>query len=109
MIDSAVWLDGEVGECAGGSPEVVVQPDAGGQGEELGGDAGADAVHGAGVVAFESEAVFQRPEDALDALTDRREVRAAAGLVLAARAQDRRAEARGDGGLEVFAGVALVG
>ena len=74
MIDSAVWLDGEVGEGACWSAEVVVQPDAGGQGEEFGGDAGTDAVHGAGVVTFETEAIFERPEDALDALADRHDV-----------------------------------
>ena len=67
MVDSAVWLDGEVGEGAGGAPEVVVHPDAGGEREQLGSDAGTDAVQGAGVGAFEAEAVFECPEDALDA------------------------------------------
>jgi len=41
-----------------------------------------------GAVAFEGEDIFGRPEDALVALTDRREVRAASGLVFAARASD---------------------
>src|ERR1044072_6379472 len=109
MIDSAVWLDGEGAEGAGRSAEVVVQPDASGECEELGGDPCAQAVQSAGVVAFEAEAVFECPEDALDALADRREVRAVAGLVLALGTQDRRAEAFADGGLKRLAGVALVG
>src|SRR5215210_7880866 len=109
MIDSAVWLDGELGEGAGGSGEVVVEPDACGEGEEFGRDARSDAVQGAGVVAFEAEAVFQCPEDALDALADRGQVGAASGLVLAAGSQDGRAEALAGRGLEVAAGVALVG
>jgi len=87
----------------------VVQPDAGGQCEEFGGDPGAEAVEAAGVVAFEAEAAFEGPEDAFDALSDRRDVRAASGLVLAAGAHDRGAEALVGGVLELIAGVALVG
>ena len=43
------------------------------------------AIEGAGAVAFEGQDVFAGPEDSLDALADRREVRAVAALVLAAR------------------------
>jgi hypothetical protein len=53
--------------------EVVIQPDAGSEREEFGGDPCADAVQGVGVVEFKAEAVFERPEDALDALADRRD------------------------------------
>jgi hypothetical protein len=86
----------------------VVEPDAGGEGEQFGGDAGAEAVEAAGVVAFEAEAVFEGEEDRLDPLTDPGEHGAAAGLVLAGRAQDPRAEALGGEVFEVAAGVALV-
>jgi hypothetical protein len=77
MIDSAVWLAGEVSEGSCGEPEVVVEPDARGEREKLGGDACSEAVQSAGVVAFETESVLESPEDRLDALTDRREVRSA--------------------------------
>ena len=83
MIDSTVGLAGEVGERAGGPVEIVVEPDAGGQCEELGGDSRAEAVERAGAVAFEPESVLEGPEDRLDALADRREVRAVSGFVLA--------------------------
>ena len=75
MTYSAALLAGGVCECAGGAVELVVEPDAGGEREEFADDAGFEAVRGAGVVAFESELVFEGPEDALDALADRREVR----------------------------------
>jgi hypothetical protein len=52
---------------------VVVQQ-LGSEREEFGGDPCADAVQGAGVVAFKAETVSERPEDALDALADRRDV-----------------------------------
>src|SRR5581483_4018913 len=99
-----------VGDGAGaGLAEVVVEPDAGGQGEEFGGDSGAQAVHRAGLVAFEAQAVLERPEDALDALVDRCDVRAWSGLVPAARADDQRPEPLVDGLFELSAGIALVG
>jgi hypothetical protein len=63
-------------------------------------------VEGAGVVAFESEAVFEGPEDRLDALADRCEVRSRVGFVFASGTQDQRAEAFGDRCFEGFAGVA---
>jgi hypothetical protein len=93
MVDSTGWLVGEVGECSAGAAEVVVEPDAGGEGEEFAGDAGSEAVQGAGVVAFESEAVFEGPEDALDALADWREVGSFVGFVFAGGAQEKCAEA----------------
>jgi hypothetical protein len=80
MIDSTA-SGGEVVEGAGGAFEVVVERDAGGECEEFAGDAGAEAVEGAGVVALEAEAVFECPEDRLDALADRCEVRWTAALL----------------------------
>jgi hypothetical protein len=38
---------------------LVVEPDAGCEGEEFGGDAGSEAFEGAGLVAFEAEAVLE--------------------------------------------------
>jgi hypothetical protein len=71
----------------------------------LGGVAGqraAGAPKGAGAVAFEAEDVLGGPEDRLDALADRREVRAAAFLVLAVRAHDLGVK-RGEVDFEVAA------
>ena len=73
----------EICECSCWPVEVVVEPHAGGEREEFGGDAGAQAVEGSGAVAFEPEAVFERPEDRLDALSDRGEVWSVSGFVLA--------------------------
>src|SRR6516164_313714 len=109
MTNSAVGLAGEVGEGSCGAAELVVEPDAGGEGEEFAGDSGADAVQGAGVVAFEAEAVFERPEDRLDVLADRRQLSSSAGFVFAVGAQQQRAVALVDGGGELTADVALVG
>jgi hypothetical protein len=65
----------------------VVEPDAGGEGQESGGDAGSEVGQGARAVAFEGQEVFAGSEDALDALADAREVQVVGGLVLAGRAQ----------------------
>jgi hypothetical protein len=86
MVDST-WLGGDLGEGSGWSAEVVVDPDAGGERDEFGGDAGSESVEGAASVAFESEAVFEGPEAGLDALADRCEVRPGVGPVVARRAQ----------------------
>jgi len=86
----------------------VVQPDAGGQREQFGGDAGSSAVEGAGVVAFQAEAVFEGEEDRLDALADPGQHRPAARLVFAGRAQDPRPVALRGLGFELAAGIALV-
>ena len=51
-------------------------------------------VEGAGAVAFEGEQVFAGPEDRLDPLPDRCEVRAVSGFVFAAGANDRGVECR---------------
>ena len=84
MIDSSLLvLGGEGGEAAGGLVEVVVEPDACGQSEEFGGDPGAQSVQGASPVTLEAEAVFERPEDRLDALADPRQRWSAMRLILA--------------------------
>jgi len=95
MIDSSLLvLGGERGEAAGGLVEVVVEPDACDQREEFGGDPDAQPVKGARPVTLEPESVFEGPEDRLDALAHPGQRRPAVRLVSAARAQDRRAEAR---------------
>src|SRR5215217_945286 len=96
-----------VGECAAGAAEVVVERDAGGECEQALADAGSEAVEAAGAVAFEGEEVFAGPEDALDALADRGQVRPEAGFVVAAGTHDQRFAGE-HLGLEVAAGVALV-
>src|SRR3954452_251985 len=106
-MSSSMPLCAVVHERAGGAAELVVECDAGGQGEQALDDARPEAVQGAGAVAFERQEVFDGPEDALDPLADRGKVRSAAGLVLAARTDDQRlaVEHRGS---EVATGVALV-
>src|ERR1700728_1480121 len=106
MVDSA-WLGAVVDECTAWSSELVVEGDRGCEAAEAGEDSFSEAGEGAGAVAFEGEQVFAGPEDALDALADRREVRTLAGFVFAARTNERGA-AIGDLGGEVSAGVALV-
>src|SRR5271168_5380749 len=106
MIDSA-RLGAVVDECTAWSSELVVERDGGGEGAETREDAFSEAGEGAGAVAFEGEEVFAGPEDRLDALADRREMRTLAGFVFAARS-DERDVALSDGGGEVSAGVALV-
>src|SRR5579871_4538470 len=106
MVDSA-RLGAVVDECTAGSSELVVEGDGCCEGAEAGEDSFSEAWEGAGAVAFEGEQVFAGPEDALDALADRREVRPVAGLVFAARTDERCVTARDTLG-EVAAGVALV-
>src|SRR6266536_3608618 len=106
MIDSA-RLGAVVDECTAGASELMVEGDSGGHAAEAREDAFARAGEGARAVAFEREQVFAGPEDRLDPLADRREMRPVAGLVLAAWAHDRGV-ALADGGGEVAAGVALV-
>lgn len=59
MINSTLGSVCEVGEGACGLAGVVVEPDAGCECEEFGGDPGSEAVQGAGVVSFEPEPVFE--------------------------------------------------
>src|SRR4051794_24968062 len=97
------WLGVVGGEVARGATEEVVERDGGGQRQELGGQAAAQGVQFAGAVVFEAEHVFGRPEDALDALAQRGEMRSLSALVFAARPNDRGVKPGGVGA-EVAAG-----
>src|SRR5215217_7829653 len=108
MSDSALGLGGEVGDGAWWASEPVVEVDAGGEGEQALGDAGAEVSQGAGAVSFEAEEVFAGPEDRLDPLSQRRQMRASLRFGLAGRAQHGAAELA-DGVGELAAGVAFVG
>src|SRR5215212_1840736 len=106
MSDSA-GLGGVGRERAAGAAESVVERDGGGEREEALTEADSEAVEGAGAVAFEAEQVLAGPEDALDALADRGQVRSVAGLVLAGWADDVGVE-RLNGRGELAADLALV-
>src|SRR5271154_3177361 len=106
MVDSA-RLGAVVDECTAWASELVVERDACGEAAEAREDAFSEAGEGAGAVAFEGEEVFAGPEDAFDALADRREVRSGAGFVFAARSHERGVALRNVGS-EVAAGVTLV-
>src|SRR5918998_3979380 len=97
MVDSA-RLRAVVDECTAGASELVVKGDRGGQAAEAREDAFAQSRERAGAVAFEREQVLAGPEDRFDPLADRRQMRAAAGLVGAARSDDRGAPPAGGGG-----------
>src|SRR5487761_1907592 len=106
-MSSSAGSDRVVGESAGWAAEAVVERDGGGEREEACSDAGAEAVQGAGAVAFEGEQAFAGLEDRLDPLADRGEMRPTRGFVFAAGPNDRGVKA-GGGVLEVAAGVAFV-
>ena len=106
MVDSTCSGD-VVDECAAWAAKLVVEGDAGGEAEEALEDAFFDPVKGAGAVAFEGEQVFAGPEDRLDPLPDRGEVRTGCGFVFAVGADDRGVEFAHRLG-EGAAGVALV-
>ena len=84
MVDATGSGD-VVDQCAGRASELVVEGDAGGEGEEALEDAFSEAVEGAGAVAFEGEEVFASPEDGLDPLPDRGEVWPVLWLALSGR------------------------
>lgn len=106
MSDSTRSRD-VVDERAAGSAESVVERDGRAEREEARGQASAKVGQGPRAVALEREDVLGRPEDRLDPLSDRRELRAAAGLVAAPWPQQAGA-LRGDRVGEGLAGVALV-
>jgi hypothetical protein len=70
MID-ATGLGGVVGDGAAWESELVVEADAGGEGEQPGCDAAAEVVCAAGSVTFEAEQVFAGDDDGLDQLPGR--------------------------------------
>src|SRR3954453_22188749 len=106
MVDSA-RLGAVVDECTAGSSELVVEGDGCGEAAEACEGAFAQAGERAGAVAFEREQVFAGPEDRLDALADRREMRSVVRFVLAPRTHDGGV-AFADRGGERATGVALV-
>src|SRR5687768_6471105 len=81
-MSSSMRSGAVVDERAAGAAEVVVERDRGGQSEQALADSGSEAVEGAGAVAFECQQVFEGPEDALDPLADRGQVRSWAGSFL---------------------------
>src|SRR6266496_1234768 len=88
-MSCATGSGGVAGERAAGASEPVVEGDCGGECREAAGESDAQLVQFAGAVTFEAEDVFGGPEDRLDPLADRSQVRAAAVLVLAPGAMDR--------------------
>jgi hypothetical protein len=66
-------------------------PDRGGQGQELGGDAGVDAGQGAAAVAFERELPYEGVDDGLDPPALPGELPEPGGLVPAVGAEQARA------------------
>src|ERR1700683_5492365 len=101
-------LGGVWDEVAAGEAELMVVGDAGGEREQSDADPDPEVVQGSRSVAFESEGAFGALDDRFDALADAGDDRCLPGLSFAVRSDDRRAELCG-GGLELDAGVALVG
>src|SRR5919106_4570949 len=106
-MSSATQLCGVGREAAGWEAELVVEHHGRGERGEAGAQADAKVGQGAGAVALEREDVLAGLKDRLDSLADRRQVRPAALLVLAAGAHDRRLEL-GELGLEVLAAEVLI-
>src|SRR3954447_19486376 len=101
-MSSATGSGDVLGQRAAWESEAVVESDGRGEREEAAGEAGSEAVQGAGAVAFEREDVLGGPVDRLDPLADRCQVQPLAGLVLAARAMDAGVQG-GELGLELLA------
>src|SRR6266566_2982728 len=106
MVDSA-RLGAVVDEGTAWASELVVERDRCGEAAEAGEHAFSESGEGAGAVAVEGEEVFAGPEDRLDPLADRCEVKTVAGLVFAGGSNDRRV-VLGELGRELTPGVALV-
>lgn len=106
MVDSTPSGD-VVDQGATRTPEPVVERDCGSQRQEALGDADAQVMKGASAVALQGEDVLAGPKDRLDALSYRGEMKAAVGLVLSRRSDDRGVESV-DRCCEVAPGIALV-
>src|ERR687898_1860816 len=107
MSDST--RSGHVGhERAARSPELVVEPDAGRQGQDAGADARPESFRCAGAVALEAQDVLEGLKDRLDAPADAAQVGPAAGRLVRARRAHHAAAEVGHGGLEVAPDMALV-
>ena len=106
MTDSLSVVVG--GEVAAGLADVLVVPEAGGEGEQALSDAGHEAGHRDGAVVLDGELAFEGVEHGLDPLADRAERPETRGLVFAVRAHEDRAELVHEL-FEVAAGEAFVG
>src|SRR5919198_5640674 len=112
MIDSD-WLVGGsvvIGEQGAlvGDPELPVEPDGCGQGQQPLADADEDPTQGAAMVLFQPELVLEGVDDRLDPLAHAAKRPEPARLVLAVRADQPRAQLA-DVLVEGAAGKALVG
>src|SRR6266545_3151154 len=74
-MSSAMRSGGVSDEAAAGAAELVVEHDGGGECGEASAEADAEVSQGARAVAFQGEDVLEGPEDRLDPLADRREMR----------------------------------
>jgi len=106
-VKSVSVVEGDQRTLAGRSGGPVV-PDAGGQREQAGGDAGEHALVGAGAVAFQVELALEGLVDRLDPLPHPAEVAVGVGLVAAVWAQQPQSHGVGDL-FELAPGEALVG
>ena len=98
MIDSTPTPSGAVvDEGTTGTPQPMVEADAGGEAAEPLQDALTQAGQGARPVALQGERALEAPEDRLDALTDGSQMRPSAGFVLARRAHHEDAALAGVG------------
>src|SRR5829696_3690911 len=96
------------GEVTAGVADVPVVPEAGGEREQALGDAGHQAGHRVGAMAFKRELALDRVDDRLDPLAHAAEATEPGLFVFAVGAQEERAKL-GHQGLKVLAGEALVG
>ena len=96
MIDST-RLRHEGDQAAGGTAELVVEPDARRQGQDAHAHARAQALGRAGAVALQAEDVLEGLKDRLDPLADAPQVRSAARRLVLASGPDHLAAELGHG------------
>ena len=106
-MSGATVSGGVAGEGSAWAAELVVECDRGGECCEACGEADTEVLQGASAVTLEGEDVLAGPEDALDALAYRCEVRTAPGLVLR-RGRMIFASRVGEFSFEVFATEVLI-
>ena len=89
MVDLLIGVGDEFAAVVS---ELLVEVDAGAEGEDAGADPGEQAGGGAAAVSFELELVFEAVDDRFDSLPDPADRRGGpVGLVGAAGAQEQRA------------------
>src|SRR5436190_24382639 len=106
MIDSA-RLRHEGDQAAGRTAKMVVEPDAGGQGQEAHATR-PEPFWSAGTVALQAEQVLEGLEDRLDALADAPQVGTRARRLIPPGRADHVAAELGHGALEAAPDIALV-